>query len=225
MVLGVVAVGIAVAIWATRFPVMRDEEDAGVHSSTGVIGLLKNRHLVFSIIAQFFYVGAQVGTWSYFIQYIQAYTGQPDKTAGYLLTGTLAMFAVGRFASAAIMKYLQPATLMGCYCLINIILVAIAVLHPGWGGVWTLFVTSFFMSLMYPTIFALGLRGMGTDSKVGGSLLVMAIIGGAVLTPLMGIVADSTNSIAYAYLVPLAGYICISLYSFFGQGIPAAKAG
>jgi FHS family L-fucose permease-like MFS transporter len=80
------------------------------------------------------------------------------------------------------------------------------------------------MSLMYPTIFALGLRGMGADSKVGGSLIVMAIVGGAVLTPLMGIVADSTNSIAFAYLVPLAGYICISLYSFFGQRTPAAGA-
>jgi FHS family L-fucose permease-like MFS transporter len=224
VVLGLVAVGIAAIIWATRFPVMRDEEDAVAHPSTKLLALLKNRHLVFSIIAQFFYVGAQVGTWSYFIQYIQAYTGQPDKTAGYLLTGTLAMFAVGRFASAAIMKYLQPATLMGCYCLINILLVAVAVVHPGWGGVWTLFITSFFMSLMYPTIFALGLRGMGADSKVGGSLIVMAIVGGAVLTPLMGIVADSTNSIAYAYLVPLAGYICISLYSFFGQRTPPLSA-
>lgn len=224
MVLGLVAVGLAVVIWATRFPVMRDEKDAVAHPSTKVFTLLKNRHLVLSIIAQFFYVGAQVGTWSYFIQYIQAYTGQSDKTAGYLLTGTLAMFAVGRFASAAIMKYLQPATLMGCYCLINILLVAIAVVHPGWGGVWTLFITSFFMSLMYPTIFALGLRGIGADSKVGGSLIVMAIIGGAVLTPLMGIVADSTNSIAYAYLIPLAGYIGISLYSFFGQRTPPTGA-
>jgi FHS family L-fucose permease-like MFS transporter len=203
---------------------MRDEQDSGVHPPTKILALLGNKHLVFSIIAQFFYVGAQVGTWSYFIQYIQAYTGQPDKTAGYLLTGTLAMFAVGRFASAAIMKYLQPATLMGCYCLVNIVLVGIAVFHPGWGGVWTLFITSFFMSLMYPTIFALGLRGMGGDSKVGGSLIVMAIIGGAVLTPLMGIVADSTNSIACAYLVPLFGYICISLYSFFGQRLPSTKA-
>jgi FHS family L-fucose permease-like MFS transporter len=224
MVLALVTLGLAVVIWATRFPVMRDEENAVDLPSTKLLTLLKNRHLVFSIIAQFFYVGAQVGTWSYFIQYIQAYTGQPDKTAGYLLTGTLAMFAVGRFASAAIMKYLQPATLMGCYSLINILLVAMAVVHPGWGGVWTLFVTSFFMSLMYPTIFALGLRGMGADSKVGGSLIVMAIVGGAVLTPLMGIVADSTNSIAFAYLVPLAGYICISLYSFFGQRTPAAGA-
>jgi FHS family L-fucose permease-like MFS transporter len=158
-----------------------------------------------------------VGTWSYFIQYIQDYTGQPEKIGGYFLTGTLAMFGIGRFASSAMMKYIRPATLMGIYCLCNICLVSLAVFHPGWSGVWALFATSFFMSLMYPTIFALGLQGLGTDSKVGGSLMVMAIIGGAVLTPLMGIISDSVKSIAYAYGVPLAGYLFIGWYSFLAQ--------
>ena len=169
-----------------------------------------------------------MGTWSYFIQYIQDYTGQPEKIGGYFLTGTLAMFGVGRFASSAIMKYVRPATLMGIYCMFNIALVSMAIVHPGWIGVWALFATSFFMSLMYPTIFALGLQGLGADSKVGGSLIVMAIIGGAVLTPLMGIISDSSKSIAYAYGVPLAGYICIACYSFFAharQEIASAEPG
>jgi FHS family L-fucose permease-like MFS transporter len=87
-------------------------------------------------------------------------------------------------------------------------------------GVWAIFVTSFFMSLMYPTIFALGLHGLGEDSKVGGSLLVMAIIGGAVLTPLMGIIADKSSNLALSYGVPLAGYVVIACYSFFGQRPP-----
>jgi MFS transporter, FHS family, L-fucose permease len=217
--LGIVAFLIAFLIWRTPFPVMADEGTTADHASTSISELLKNKHLIFSIIAQFFYVGAQVGSWSYFIQYIQAYTGQSDKVAGYLLTGTLAMFGIGRFASAAVMKYIRPSTLMGCYCLINLFLVAAAVLHPGWAGVWMIFATSFFMSLMYPTIFALGLRGLGTESKVGGSLIVMAIIGGAVLTPLMGIVADSSNSVAYAYMVPMVAYACIAAYSFFAQGL------
>jgi FHS family L-fucose permease-like MFS transporter len=223
--LGLVAFAIARVIGRTRFPVMKDEKDAASHAYTRVSGLLKNRHLMFTIVAQFFYVGAQVGTWSYFIQYIEAYGGQSEKTAGYLLTGTLAMFGVGRFASAVAMKYIQPSKLMGCYCLINLALAAIAVLHPGWVGVWTIFATSFFMSLMYPTIFALGLRGLGADSKVGGSLIVMAIIGGAVLTPLMGIVADSSNSVAYAYAIPMLGYAFIAAYSFFVQsgGLAAAE--
>jgi FHS family L-fucose permease-like MFS transporter len=217
IVLGLISLAFALVIWKTPFPAMRDEASEGSSTSTSIFALIRNRHLLLTILAQFFYVGAQVGTWSYFIQYIQDYTGQSEKVAGYFLTGTLAMFGIGRFASAAIMKYVKPATLMGNYCLLNIALVSVAVFHPGWLGVWMLFTTSFFMSLMYPTIFALGLQGLGSDSKVGGSLIVMAIIGGAVLTPLMGIISDSSKSIAYAYGVPLFGYIWIACYSFFAQ--------
>jgi FHS family L-fucose permease-like MFS transporter len=223
IVLGLVSLAFAFLIWRTRFPAMRDEPLPGATPSTSILALLRNRHLVFTILAQFFYVGAQVGTWSYFIQYIQDYTGQPEKVAGYFLTGTLAMFGIGRFASAALMKYIRPATLMASYCLMNIALLSVAVFDPGWMGVWMIFTTSFFMSLMYPTIFALGLQGLGPDSKVGGSLIVMAIIGGAVLTPLMGIISDSTRSIALAYGVPLAGYVFIACYSFFGQRRTMAK--
>jgi FHS family L-fucose permease-like MFS transporter len=216
LILGVVAFAFAFAIWRTAFPVLQDD-GAGEESHAGTMGrLLRNRHLLLSIGAQFFYVGAQVGTWSYFIQYVQQYAGQSEKVAGYFLTGTLVMFGIGRFASAYLMKFLAPAKLMGSYCAINIVLVAVAVAHPGWAGVWMIFVTSFFMSLMYPTIFALGLQGLGSDSKLGGSLLVMAIAGGAVLTPVMGVLADRT-SVALAYGVPLVGYVLIGCYSWFGQ--------
>jgi len=217
VVLGVVALILAVIIGGTKFPVLQSDELATPSRPRSILPLFANKHLLFSIVAQFFYVGSQVGTWSYFIQYVLQFTGQNEKTGGYLLTGTLVMFGLGRFISAAIMKYVQPARLMGIYSLINIVLVASAVLHPGWGGVWAIFVTSFFMSLMYPTIFALGLHGLGEDSKVGGSLLVMAIIGGAVMTPLMGIMADKSSNVALSYSVPLAGYLVIACYSFFGQ--------
>ncbi len=217
MILGAFAFAFAFFIWRTTFPILKDDT-AGEETHAGTMGrLLKNRHLLLSIGAQFFYVGAQVGTWSYFIQYVQDYTGATEKVAGYFLTGTLVMFGIGRFASAYLMKFLAPARLMGSYCLINIVLVSIAVLHPGWAGVWMIFLTSFFMSLMYPTIFALGLQGLGPDSKLGGSLLVMAIAGGAVLTPFMGVLADKTSSVAVAYGIPLVGYILIACYSYFGQ--------
>jgi FHS family L-fucose permease-like MFS transporter len=224
IILGLVSLLFAFLIWKTSFPVLRDEHGEGVHHSSSISTLLKNRHLLFTILAQFFYVGAQVGTWSYFIQYIQDYTGQPEKVAGYFLTGTLAMFGVGRFTSAGLMKYIRPAKLMFIYCVINVVLVSVAVFHPGWAGVWTIFLTSFFMSLMYPTIFALGLQGLGSDSKVGGSLIVMAIIGGAILTPLMGVISDSLKCIAFAYTVPLAGYLCIACYSFSVQRTSSAPA-
>ena len=218
IVLGAVAYCFALIIWKTPFPALKDGTyDEENDTAVGTKALLLNRHLIATIVTQFFYVGAQVGTWSYFIQYIQDYTGRSEKTAGYFLTGTLVMFGIGRFASAAIMKYVPPARLMGVYSIANIILVAIAVFSPGWIGVWTIFLTSFFMSSMYPTIFAMGLHGLGASSKIGGSLIVMAIIGGAVLTPLMGIISDASKEISLAYAVPLFGYAVIAFYSFFPQ--------
>ena len=221
LALGCVAIALAVFFARTPLPKLRDEtlgDDASeVGAPSGHLRLLKNRPLLFTICAQFFYVGAQVGTWSYFIQYVQDYTGQPEKMAGYFLTGTLAMFGIGRFASAAVMKYVSPARLMCSYCIMNILLLAGAIIHPGWVGVWAIFLTSFFMSLMYPTIFALGLQGLGADSKVGGSFIVMAIIGGAILTPVMGIISDREKSLAIAYLVPLAGYCVIAGYSLYQE--------
>ncbi|HEX3660867.1 MAG TPA: L-fucose:H+ symporter permease [Acidobacteriaceae bacterium] len=210
--LGLVALLWAVLIAITHFPPHdnRHEPAAGPRALTG---LLRRRNLMLSVMAQFFYVGAQVGTWSYFIPYVETYTGHSDKFAGYLLTGTLGMFAVGRFTSAYLMRFVAPARLMSGFCVVNIALVAVAILHPGWTGVWAIFVTSAFMSLMYPTIFALGVRGLGAESKLGGSLIVMAIIGGAVLTPLMGLIGDRSHALAWAYAVPLLSYCVIAAYS------------
>jgi len=90
------------------------------------------------------------------------------------------------------------------------------VFHPGWVGLWAIFLSSFFMSVMFPTIFALGLQGLGENTKIASSLLVMAIIGGAVLTPLMGMISQKTGSIALAYMVPLGGYLFVVVYAFWG---------
>jgi MFS transporter, FHS family, L-fucose permease len=106
---------------------------------------------------------------------------------------------------------------MGAYSVANIVLVATGVLFPGWVGWWCLFFTSLFMSLMFPTIFARGLKGLGPNTKIGGSLLVMAIVGGAVLTPLMGLISERSGSIATAYSVPLLAYVYIAFYSWFGS--------
>ena len=142
---------------------------------------------------------------------------QPEKVAGYFLTGTLAAFGIGRFASAYFMRFVAPNRLMGAYSLANIVLVSMGVLMPGWIGLWAVFLTSFFMSLMFPTIFALGLKGLGPNTKIGGSLIVMAIVGGAVLTPLMGLISVRTGSIALAYSIPLLAYVIIAFYSFLGS--------
>ena len=187
-------------------------------------GNLMRAHFVAAVAAQFLYVGAQVGTWSYFIQYAQQYTSVPEREAGYYLTGTLAAFAVGRFFSAWLMRLVRPHLLMGFYALANTGLALVAVLHPGWAGLWCLLLTSFFMSLMFPTIFALGIKELGDKTKIGGSVLVMSIIGGAVLTPAMGKMSEMGHGVALAYVVPLLSYCGVAVYAFFGSQ-PRGSAG
>lgn len=217
LVIGVFAVIWAVLIIRTKFPVItsEDEQDHSEHGSFGQ--LLSQRHFILAVIAQFLYVGAQVGTWSYLITYVQDYGHTPEKIAGYILTGSLGAFGVGRFVSTYVMRFFTPSRLMGAYAAANVVLVGIGVLHPSWFGIWCIFLTSFFMSLMFPTIFALGIKGLGPNTKIGGSFLVMAIVGGAVFPPIMGLISVRHHSLALAYSVPLFAYLFICLYSFFGS--------
>lgn len=215
IVIGIVVLIIALLMIKAKFP---KNEKSDKNSDKGDFKqLLKYPHWYKGVIAQFFYVGAQVGTWSFFIQYVKDNTGLSEKIAGGFLTGTLAAFMVGRFSATYFMKFLKPGTLMGIYSVANIVLVAVGIMFPGWIGVWSIFLTSFFMSLMFPTIFAMGVKGLGPNVKLGGSVIIMAIIGGAVWTPLMGLIADKTGSMAMAMIVPLISYVYILYYSFKGS--------
>ncbi len=224
LVVGLVALIWAVMIARTKFPTIAREHENAQEEHGSFKELLGYPNFLFAIVAQFLYVGAQVGTWSYFIQYVQDGTHEPEKIAGYFLTGTLVAFGLGRFSSAALMRYVKPAYLMGVYSLINIALVAVGVAFPGWVGLWAIFVTSFFMSVMFPTIFALGIDGLDRNTKIGGSLIVMSIVGGAVLTPLMGWISQTQHSIARAYMVPFFCYCGIALYSFVGVRMKRREA-
>jgi MFS transporter, FHS family, L-fucose permease len=218
LALGAVAVLWALLILRTKFPaILSEHEEGGDHGHFRE--LFRFPHFWMAVLAQFLYVGAQVGTWSYFIQYVQEFTHQPEKAAGYLLTGTLVAFGIGRFSSAYLMRFIAPYKLLGAYAVVNVALVAFGVLRPGWAGLWAILLTSFFMSLMFPTIFALGLKGLGPNTKIGGSLIVMAIVGGALIPPLMGKIADALHSMAPAYLVPLAAYVVIAAYGFAGARV------
>jgi FHS family L-fucose permease-like MFS transporter len=214
--LGAVVLLWAVLILLKKFPPVHSEhEDGGDHGH--IRDLLKHRHFMLAVLAQFSYVGAQVGTWSYLIQYVQDNMHLPEKSAANYLIISLVAFGIGRFASTALMRVVRPNLLMGSYAMINVLLVMVGVLHPSWIGVWAMVATSFFMSLMFPTIFALGIKELGPNTKIGGSMIIMAIIGGAALTPLMGLISDRSHSIAMAYLVPLAGYVVVALYAFLGS--------
>ncbi len=221
MIIGTIILVWAFLIWKVKFPAETDnapkskgkKDDGHGH----IAKLLQYPHFIKGVIAQFFYVGAQVGTWSFTIQYVKDYIQKPEKEAGVYLVYALFAFGIGRFISTALMRKFKPQLLMGFYSLINVVLVSIAIINPGFLGVWALVISSFFMSLMFPTIFALGVKGLGPNTKIGGSMIIMAIIGGAIWTPLMGWISDSTHSMAYAMIIPVISYIYVAYYSFFGS--------
>jgi FHS family L-fucose permease-like MFS transporter len=214
-----IVIGSVVVIWALliafmRFPAIANRTDHTKGSSSRVRHLLQNSNFVLAVVAQFFYVGAQVGVWSFLIRYVQvALPGTPEKTAANFLTVSLVVFMLGRFIGTAVMRYVTPARLLTVFAVINISLVTIAVLAPGRVGVYALVVTSFFMSVMFPTIFALGLRGLDDDDrKSGSSFLVMAIIGGALLTAVMGAVSDFAG-IHRAMAVPVLSFAVVLAFA------------
>ncbi|HEY1803560.1 MAG TPA: L-fucose:H+ symporter permease [Terracidiphilus sp.] len=217
--LGCVAFFWALVILFTKFPGLGAEDVSESSASGGMQVRLWQPHFLFAVLAQFLYVGAQVGTWSYFISYVESATGVGDKAAGYMLTGTLGAFAVGRFSSAWLMKHFHARMMLVTYSVINVALCLAAVVHPSWIGVGCLLLTSLFMSIMFPTIFALGLKGMGERTKTAGSFLVMAILGGAALTKLMGMLP-----LRAAYLVPVACYVGVALYAWLAAEAKPSEA-
>ncbi len=217
LVIGSILLLWAFLIWRTRFPEEKKLTDNHGNSKGKLSNLLHYPHFIRGVIAQFFYVGAQVGTWSFMIQYLKDYMQKPEKEAGALLFISIMAFGVGRFVATALMKRFEPKTLMGVYSIVNVLLCATAVIMPGIIGGWALVASSFFMSLMFPTIYALGIKGLGPNTKLGGSVIIMAIIGGAIWTPLIGLISDTTHSMALAMLVPLSSYIFIIYYAFVGS--------
>ena len=215
VVLAVIVLVWAGMIAALRFPAFISARERTAEARGDWRELLHERHFLLSLPAQFLYVGAQVGTWSYFIQYSQEYAHTPERTAGILLTGTLIAFGLGRSISASLMKRVLPSRLMALYAVCNVALLLLGISLPGWVGLLAIFMTSFFMSVMFPTIFSLGLKDLGPNTNVASSLLVMMIIGGGVVTPAMGWIAERRNSTAAAYQIPLYAYIAVLLFSLY----------
>ncbi len=213
--LGIAVLLAAALIARTRFPAFATAGRAGTETQGSFRDLLPYHHLWLSVVAQFFYVGAQVSTWSAFIPYLKQYTTFSERTGGLLLTGSLVALAVGRLLSTALMRRFRPRRMVLAYALVNMVLLAVGVLHPGRAGAFAILLTSLFMSIIFPTIFALGLKGLGRDTKVGGSVIVMAVIGGAAFPPLLGSIARTTGSLALGYVVPLLSYGVIALYATF----------
>jgi len=179
--------------------------------------LIKNRHYVWGVVAQFFYVGAQIGVWSFTIRYVMQELNLNEADAASYYLASLILFAISRFICTGLMKFISPRNLLIILSLIAIVCTGLVIFGGGYVGVYALVAISFCMSLMFPTIFGLAVRGLGEDTKIGGSGLIMAILGGAILTAIQGQISDFTGSINLAYSVPLICFAIIALYAAFAS--------
>jgi FHS family L-fucose permease-like MFS transporter len=212
-----------VLLWAllvavAKFPPMAQRVAADADSGAGGFrGLLAFRRYWLGVLAQFAYVGAQVGVWSFVIRYTQFNTpGTAEKVAANNLIITLTLFFAGRFIGTLLMSKFRPAALLAAFAVADVALCAIAALSGGNTGLYALMATSFFMSIQFPTIFTMSLRGLGTHTKSGSSFLVMAIVGGAVIPPVMGLVSDA-SSINMAMLVPALCFVAVFLFAWVSR--------
>jgi MFS transporter, FHS family, L-fucose permease len=219
IVLGLIVLSFAALLSRIEYPAIASEHkhDSSDHSSFRA--LLHYPHLWLAVAANFCNVGAQVATWSALIPYMIQFTGVSERVAAGFLTGTLVAMALGRFAGTQLMRFIAAGKLMGIYGIANIGLLAFAITNPGMHGAYAIVFSSFFLSIMFPTTFALGVKGLGPNTKLAGSFLVMAIAGGAVFPPILGWVARQTGSLAQGYIVPLLGYSVVALYGFTAHRI------
>ena len=217
LIIGIVIIAAALVILLTKFPVVKDEETHGNSTPAQTLKFIfGKRHFKLAVVAQFFYIGAQVCIWSFLIRYIQGtIPGTPEKTAANFLTLSLVVFTAGRFIGTAILKRIKGHNLLWIYAVINLALISIAFIFPRTIGLWALVATSFFMSIMYPTIFSLGIRDLGEHTKLAASVLVMAIIGGALITPIMGL-ASVHFGIGKAIVVPFLCFLVVAYYGVKG---------
>jgi FHS family L-fucose permease-like MFS transporter len=239
---GVVVLVLAVVFFFAPVPEVKMEDDYHLDDSGPNIrrSIWKHPHFVLAVCAQFLYVAAQAGIFSFFINYMTTQTPPlPDSWTSGLLkswfqagkTGVLALsdqgaaqlaslgfifFLAGRFSGAAILKKFSAHKVLGLYGLLNVVVCLLVFLKLGWLSVACVFLSYFFMSIMFPTIFALGIHGLGQRAKQASAFIVMAIMGGAILPKLMGHVGD-LHGMSRAFIVPLG---CFAFVSFYGYAWP-----
>jgi MFS transporter, FHS family, L-fucose permease len=226
LLLGAVVLAVALAALLIRFPAGRaSEAPADPSRRGGFVQLLRRPRLMAAVLAQFCYVGAQVGIWSFTIRYAQAnVAGMGEHGAADMLFLSLVLFAVGRFVGTALMGRIAPARLLALFAALAMVLTLAAAGLGGRAGLYALVAASFFMSIQFPTVFALGVAGLGPLRRLGASLIIMAIIGGAVLTGIMGLVSDRAG-IAAAMCVPALAFAVILAFALpvqrRGGAVPA----
>jgi FHS family L-fucose permease-like MFS transporter len=216
MIIGTLVLMIAVLFMFTKLPEIHE----GEYDSHGDKGkfrdLLKFRHFKYALVAQFLYVAAQTGVNSFFINYVTETMPQfSNEKAGYLLSLGFAFFMAGRFSGSILMTWFKPNQMLSLYAAINVLAMLLVVLGLGWVSIIALYLNYFCMSIMFPTIFALGIKELGGLTKKASSFLVMTIVGGAICPAFMGWIADVSN-MAVGFIIPLVCFIFIAWFGYSG---------
>lgn len=218
IIIGVVVLLIAGLFFRTHLPEIKESEIV----SSPVLdkkSLFSHKNFTNAVVAQFFYVAAQVGAAALFINYCtEVGKGIDNSQASYLLSLSLLLFTIGRFAGTALMQKIAPNKLLTVYALINIALCAVVIWGRDWLSVYSLMAIFFFESIMFPTIFALGVKDLGHHTKKASSFIIMSIVGGAVVPYVMGMLADN-RSTAFAFIVPMVCFIVVAWYGWKGYKV------
>ncbi|WP_183559615.1 L-fucose:H+ symporter permease [Mucilaginibacter sp. SP1R1] len=217
LVLGCILVVIAMAFVFIKLPKIQNTEDHP--TSKNILHAFKHKHLSWAVAAQFFYVGAQVSVFSLFILYAEKSAGLGETNAAYYLGICGLAFLIGRFLGTVLMRYILPQRLLALYALINVALCVVAIFAHGIITIYNVIGICFFMSIMFPTIFALGIKRLGGDTEFGSSLIIMSIVGGAIIPRFFGMVSDATGNIQYGYIIPMVCFVVIALFGLKGHAV------
>ena len=220
--LGLVLLGILVVMLFARMPSGKDD-DRSDSVGASFHRLLSNRLYRRGVVAQFFYVGAQIGVWSFTIRLVMQETGRLEAAASSIYLISIVGHCLSRFIYTGLMRWFSPARLLTFGGVMSALLSLTVVLSAGtgWLCITSLVLISSFMSLMFPTIYGIALGGIMRgdhpgDSKIGASGLIMSILGGALLTPLQGMVSDHTN-IYTSYAVPAFCFVVVTAYAVYAH--------
>ncbi len=218
-ILGIILIVVAFLFYRIQLPDIREKKSTNQKQS--LLSTFRHSHLSWAVVAQFFYVGAQVCVLSLFILYATESAQISEvQAADYLSIGGLA-FLLGRFLGTVLMKYFKPENLLASYAVVCVLLCLVAIFGQGLITIYALIGICFFMSIMFPTIFSLGIQQLGPDTEMASSLIVMSIVGGAVLPRIFGLISDATGNIQMGYIVPLIAFAVVAYFGFKGSKVKA----
>jgi len=252
--IGVIVIVLAIIFYFANVPDIKMEDDYHLDDATPNVShsIWTHAHFVMAVVAQFLYVAAQAGIFSFFINYMTSQVppipdswnaptagsgwfagwfeihkngvlGFTDKAAANLASLGFLCFLIGRFTGSAILKKFAAHSVLGLYSAISVVLCLVVFLKLGWVSVAAVFLTYFFMSIMFPTIFALGIFGLGEKAKKASSFIVMAIMGGAILPKVMGSVADKYD-LSRGFIVPMLCFAVVAAYGFLWPRLSGAES-